>query len=222
MTIWSLGGERIGYGRVLVLGLLQTAGCSSNPMILAESKSIPTVDAPLEGPSPVDQDTEAGRVIDPGGPMFSGAGFWASSSWWESSDTPGYYGPGYMVAPTIESSDPAEYWWEEPRTAWRSVAAWWTAGGNRSERVTYVAVDGDGRELDRRVISQTSGGGAWQPLFDVTFPAGRATVLLSRWDEPGRYVVADALRVRACGTSDVEPDPEPGTDPDPEPVSEPS
>ena len=139
MAFLALGGERNETRRVLISGLLLSTGCSQEALVMSQPMMVQTEDAPLEGePAPVDQDTAPGdRVIDPGGPMFSGAGFWASSSWWESASTAGHYGPGYFVAPTIESSDPAEYWWQEPEGGCRSIAAWWTSGSNRSERATY-------------------------------------------------------------------------------------
>ena len=222
MVTRALGGTFGSFRVFLLVGGGALSGCTPGPILVSPDASGPeTVDTVEELPDasqvPVDHESEPGDlIIDPGAPYFSGAGFWASSSWWESTATGGYYGPSYLVAPTIEGSDPAEYWWQEARPACRSVAAWWTDGSNRSIRATYLVVDERGRELARRVVNQTSGGGGWQPLFDVDVPAGEVRVLLSRWDEPGRYTVADAIRIRSCGGDPVEPEPEPEPEPDPE------
>ena len=217
MARQTLGSERTGKIWLRLSAIVLSTACVQSPLATSERTPSVVSDALSESePTAVDQDVAPGdRVIDPGGPMFSGAGFWASSSWWESASTPGPFGPGYFVAPTIESSDPAEYWWQEPDGGCRSIAAWWTAEGNRSSRATYVAVDGEGRELARRVVAQTVDGGGWQPLFNADFPAGEAVVLLSRWDMPGHFVVADALRIRSCDGS------EPERESDPDPVVEP-
>ena len=186
---------------IMSTGLL---ACSSSP--LTEPKA-PTLLPPPSLPvgMPVTTDLAATPdvfIIDPDSSAVEGTGFWSSTAWWESSSTSGSYGSTYRVATMASVSDPAMYWWNEPETTCRTLSAWWTADNNRTSAATYLVLDDDGREVDRFTVDQTTDGDRWNLLGDVSLPAGRVTVALSRWGRTSEVVVADALEVAPCGTSD--------------------
>ena len=172
---------------------------------------VPTVDVP---PRPEDTtslevtlvddaletlDATSVIVID-SDPTANGAsyGIEASSDWWASETTPGFWGEDYLVAATEPVSDPAVFWFEAATSRCYDVQAWWTAGANRPASVVFIAQDPTGVEIDRAGVNQQKGGSQWNPLGRWTFPAGRNRVLLSRWAASDRYAIADAIRLIPC------------------------
>lgn len=117
--------------------------------------------------------------------------------WTRSGETPGYYGGGYRWALTSpQASDAAVFSFRLDSARTRTVEARWTAGSNRSSRVTYAVITGAGDTLGVVARDQRSNGGDWQTLGRWTFPAGWSRVALLRRASGGGVVVADAVRVR--------------------------
>ena len=119
-----------------------------------------------------------------------------TGSWASSSSTAGYYGSGYWVANTAETSAPATFWFYLPSAQTRTIDAWWTAGSNRASAAPFIAYNANGTEVGRRSVNQQSSGSQWATLGTWSFSKGWNKVVLSRWATPGKVVIADALRVR--------------------------
>lgn len=117
------------------------------------------------------------------------------TGWWASTNVSGYWNTGYWVAPTSPTSDPASFWFYADKASCYTVEAWWTAAWDRHTEVTFLGWDIDEREAGRASVDQTRNGSRWNHLGGWTFPAGWNRVVLSRWADPGAYVVADAVRV---------------------------
>lgn len=118
-----------------------------------------------------------------------------SGSWWGSTNVGGYWNTGYWVAPTAPVSDPASFWFWTEGEACYDVEAWWTSAWDRSNAITFIGWDEWNNEMGRATVNQQVNGGRWNYLGRWWFPAGWNRVLLSRWTKPGKYAVADAVRV---------------------------
>ena len=119
-----------------------------------------------------------------------------TGTWTSASSTPGFYGSGYWWGATAETSAPATFWFYLPSAQTRTIDAWWTSGSNRSKSATFVAYNAAGAERGRATKDQTANGGKWVTLGTWSFSAGWNKVVLSRWQAPGKVVIADAVRVR--------------------------
>ena len=128
--------------------------------------------------------TAATYVVD-----NSGSGFSASSSWWTSTSTAGYYGSNYAVRGTGSVSDAASFTANIGASGNYAMSAWWTAGGNRAASAPYILPDGS-------VVNknQQTGGGGWSSLATKSLGSGARTIKLSCWTTAGYYVVADAVK----------------------------
>jgi N-acetyl-anhydromuramyl-L-alanine amidase AmpD len=124
------------------------------------------------------------------------AEFSASSNWTSASSTAGYYGTGYYYASTQAISDPATFRFYLPAAATKTIAAWWTAGTNRSAAAPFIISNAAGTKLATVNVNQQANGGSWQTLGTFNFSAGWNEVQLSRWAAEGSVVVADAIRVQ--------------------------
>jgi hypothetical protein len=118
-----------------------------------------------------------------------------SDAWTATSLTPGYFGTGYYFATTDEVCDPARFWFYLDEAGEHTIEGWWTAGGNRSARAPFIALDADGNELGTAYANQQENGSRWVEIGTWQFSAGWNQVVLSR-DTDGDVVIADALRVR--------------------------
>jgi hypothetical protein len=118
-----------------------------------------------------------------------------SSSWWRTAATPGFFGQDYAVAMTEPISDTAVFRFYLDRAGPRRVQARWTAGSNRSPRVSYFIHDATGAVLAVAEVDQQRDGGRWNTLGTFSFSRGWNEVRLSRWAAPGAVVIADAIRV---------------------------
>src|SRR5690606_16636994 len=109
-----------------------------------------------------------------------------------------YWGTGYWVGITTgASSDVAQFWFHVPAAGERTIDAWWPSAPDRSSKSPFVVRDASGKELARIAVDQRTNGGKWVTLGKWSFPAGWSRVELRRdTGEAGRFVIADALRVR--------------------------
>jgi len=119
-----------------------------------------------------------------------------TGSWVAATSTPGYHGTDYRWAATEQTSAPATFSFYLPAAATRTIDAWWVAGTNRSTAATFIVYDAAGNELGRVAKNQQTSGKQWNTLGTYSFRAGWNKVVLSRWQQPGSVVIADAIRVR--------------------------
>jgi hypothetical protein len=119
-----------------------------------------------------------------------------AGTWTSSASIAGYYGSGYWVAQTAQTSAPATFWFYLPQAGTRTIDAWWTAGSNRASGAPFIAFNTSGKEVGRRVVNQQQNGSKWVTLGTWNFSAGWNKVVLSRWADAGKVVIADAVRVR--------------------------
>ncbi|GAB4322200.1 MAG: hypothetical protein Kow0059_17170 [Candidatus Sumerlaeia bacterium] len=122
----------------------------------------------------------------------AGSGFSASSSWWASTSTPGYYGSNYHVRATGAVSDPATWTGNLSQSGTYSVYAWWSAGSNRAASAPYLIYHSGGTATV--YVNQQTNGGKWNLLGSYSFGSGNQQVKLSCWTTAGYYVIADAVR----------------------------
>jgi len=118
-----------------------------------------------------------------------------SANWTSSSNVAGYYGSGYYAAPTQAISDGASFFFYLPAAATKTVAAWWTAAGDRAPSAPFVMFNASGTNLGTVNANQQINGGKWNTLGTFNFTAGWNKVVLSRWTATGNVVIADAVRV---------------------------
>jgi N-acetyl-anhydromuramyl-L-alanine amidase AmpD len=118
-----------------------------------------------------------------------------SASWASSANVAGYYGSGYYWASTQAISDGASFYFYLPSAATKTVAAWWTAAGDRAPSAPFVMFNASGTNLGTVNANQQINGGKWNTLGTFNFTAGWNKVVLSRWTASGNVVVADAVRI---------------------------
>lgn len=119
----------------------------------------------------------------------AGSGFYASSNWWTSTSTAGYYGTNYHVRGTAAVSDPAQWTANVAASGNYQIYAWWTAGSNRAPSAPYILPNGS-----TVYVNQQTNGGQWNLLGTVSLSAGNQTTKLSCWTTSGYYVIADAIK----------------------------
>ncbi len=119
-------------------------------------------------------------------------GFSASSNWWTSTSTAGYYGSNYHCRGTASVSDAATWTVNIPSTGTWQVYAWWTAGTNRAASAPYIVSRSGGTTTVN--VNQQINGGKWNLLGSFSLVAGSNNVKLSCWTTAGYYVIADAIR----------------------------
>lgn len=121
------------------------------------------------------------------------ANFSASSNWWTSTSTAGYYGTNYHTRGTASVSDPATWNFNLSAAGSYKVYAWWTAGSNRAASAPYVIYHSGGSTTVN--VNQQANGGVWNYLGQWTFNSGANQVKLSCWTTAGYYVIADAVKI---------------------------
>lgn len=119
-------------------------------------------------------------------------GFGASSSWFQSTSTPSFYGTNYHPRSTASVSDAATWTATLPSAGTYQVSARWTAGGNRAASAPYVIYHTGGTSTVR--VNQQTNNNTWVSLGNYNFNAGNNTVALSCWTTAGYYVIADAVK----------------------------
>ncbi|MCC6337032.1 MAG: N-acetylmuramoyl-L-alanine amidase [Myxococcales bacterium] len=119
-----------------------------------------------------------------------------SANWTSSTNVAGYYGTGYWYARTAAISDGAAFFFKLDRNEARTIDAWWTAATDRSASATFVAFNAQGQRVGDGAVNQQVNGGKWNQVGRFNFTAGWNKVVLSRWQAPGKVVIADAIRVR--------------------------
>lgn len=121
------------------------------------------------------------------------AGFNASSNWWWTNVTAGFYGSGYRVRGTAPVSDAASWSASLPASGTWRVQVMYSAGANRASAAPYL-VDHSGGTTVVHVNQQTNGG-SWRTLGNFNFGTGGGVkVRLSCWTSSGDFVIADAVR----------------------------
>ncbi|MEQ8820721.1 MAG: D-alanyl-D-alanine carboxypeptidase [Sumerlaeia bacterium] len=120
--------------------------------------------------------------------------FIASSNWWSSTSTSGYYGPNYQVRSTGSISDAAYWRGTIPSDGSYEVFVRYTAGSNRATSAPYIVYHTGGSTTVN--VNQTTGGGTWKSLGTYSLYQGSTAnrVALSCWTGSGTYVIADAVR----------------------------
>lgn len=118
-----------------------------------------------------------------------------SANWTSSTNVAGYYGTGYWYARTAAISDGAAFFFKLDRNEARTIDAWWTAATDRSASATFVAFNAQGQRVGDGAVNQQVNGGKWNQVGRFNFTAGWNKVVLSRWQAPGKVVIADAIRV---------------------------
>jgi len=118
-----------------------------------------------------------------------------SANWWASTNVSNYYNTGYWVAPTAAVSDAASFWFYSDKSQCFKAEAWWTAGTDRINGITYIGWDPNDNEVGRKSVNQQSSGGKWNTLGTWKYGTGWNRVLLSRWTTAAGYAVADAVRM---------------------------
>ncbi|MFZ5444494.1 MAG: N-acetylmuramoyl-L-alanine amidase [Myxococcota bacterium] len=119
-----------------------------------------------------------------------------SANWKSSSNVAGYYGTGYWYANTAEVSDGAAFFFKLDAAGARTIDAWWTAASDRSTATSFVAFNAQGDRVGAGTVNQTTNGGKWNAVGTFNFTAGWNKIVVSRWQNPGKVVIADAVRVR--------------------------
>ena len=119
-----------------------------------------------------------------------------SANWKSSTNVAGYYGTGYWYAQTAAVSDGAAFFFKLDAAGARTIDAWWTAASDRSGEATFVAFNAQGQRVGDGTVNQTRNGGKWNEVGRFNFTAGWNKIVLSRWQSPGKVVIADAVRVR--------------------------
>jgi hypothetical protein len=119
-----------------------------------------------------------------------------AGTWTLATATPGFHATSYRWAATDQVSAPATFSFFLASPGTRTIDAWWVAGSNRSSAATFIVYDANGAEVGRVARNQQSGGSQWNTLGTFAFKAGWNRVVLSRWQQPGSVVIADAIRVR--------------------------
>lgn len=120
----------------------------------------------------------------------------SSGNWKRSSATSGHWASDYHFAETIDKSDGFEFSFYLDNDATKTVEAWWTAGGNRSQRAPFVAFDAKGKRLETVHLDQRKNSGRWNRVGRFNFTRGWNRVVLSRWTNSPEVVIADAIRIR--------------------------
>ncbi|MBL8913064.1 MAG: N-acetylmuramoyl-L-alanine amidase [Archangium sp.] len=119
-----------------------------------------------------------------------------SANWKSSTNVAGYYGSGYWHAPTASVSDGAAFFFKVDTAGARTIDAWWTAASDRSTGATFVAFNAQGDRIGEGTVNQTINGGKWNQVGRFNFTVGWNKIVLSRWQAPGKVVIADAVRIR--------------------------
>ena len=119
-----------------------------------------------------------------------------SANWKSSANVAGYYGSGYWYATTAEVSDGAAFFFKLDADGARTIDAWWTAASDRSTSASFVAFNSRGDRVGVGSANQTANGGKWNQVGRFNFTAGWNKIVLSRWQAPGKVVIADAVRIR--------------------------
>ena len=150
------------------------------------------------GTSPSHTGLASQFVIDSNN-SYNGGDTWieVGSAWNASANVSGYYNTGYWWARTEASSNLASFYFNSDASQCYTVEAWWTAASDRTSG-TFIAYDGNDKEVGRASVFFGSSGSRWNELGDWTFPAGTNRVSLSRWGNGDGVVIADALRLTEC------------------------
>ena len=67
---------------------------------------------------------------------------------------------------------------------------------SRSTAAAFVAFNSRGEKVGTGTANQTVNGGKWNQVGRFNFTAGWNKIVLSRWQAPGKVVIADAVRIR--------------------------
>ncbi len=153
--------------------------------------------APTPTPAPAPAPT-GGLVIDSNNANNNQARGYiqVSANWKSSTNVVGYYGTGYWYAATAEVSDGAAFFFKLDADEAKTIDAWWAAATDRSAAATFVAFNSRGERIGTGTVNQTGNGGKWNTVGRFNFTAGWNKVVLSRWQSPGKVVIADAVRIR--------------------------
>ncbi len=119
-----------------------------------------------------------------------------SANWKSSANVAGYYGSGYWYATTAEVSDGAAFFFKLDADGARTIDAWWTSASDRSTAASFVAFNSRGDRVGTGTANQTVNGGKWNQVGRFNFTAGWNKIVLSRWQAPGKVVIADGVRIR--------------------------
>ncbi|MBN1955385.1 MAG: fibronectin type III domain-containing protein [Anaerolineae bacterium] len=126
---------------------------------------------------------------DDGPPHYVESGAWITST------MQGYEGGTYRYAETDSTLSASAAWTPTiPAAGWYAVWAWYRPGENRPVDTRYQVRHAGG--VTTVSISQEVHGLAWRYLGDYYFEAGTGggVTLINESDDPGQFVIADAVR----------------------------
>jgi hypothetical protein len=180
----------------LPAGAVPTPAGTPTPTATATPSPTPTPTAtatPTATPTPTSTGTP---TPTPGFEVITDntdAAFTASTNWWATTSTAGFYGTNYQVRSTAAVSDAATWSQNLPVSGTYKVYARWTTGSNRSTTASYFVYHTGGSA--QVTVNQQQNNGTWILLGTYNFNAGTAgRVALSCWTTAGFYVVADAVK----------------------------
>lgn len=113
----------------------------------------------------------------------------ASADWASATSATDKYGASYLYHSTAAVSDPASWTINVAAAGSYDIAAWWTAGANRSASAPYILPGGATVHAN-----QQANGGKWNGLGNASLAAGNNTTQLSIWAASGYVVIADAIK----------------------------
>ncbi len=167
----------------------------------------PPQDPPPQDPPPPPPADPAEIIVDSsnGNNNLAIALFKASNVWVPTAATPGYYGNGYLYAPTEAINDGAEFSFYLNNAGTKKIEVWYTAGANRAAAAPVIAYNAQGVEVGKTTVNMQQGGKAWTAAGSFAFTAGRNKVVLSRWATAGSVIIADGVRITADGNNNPPP-----------------
>jgi hypothetical protein len=133
------------------------------------------------------------------------AGFTILSQVWESASVSGQYGGNYRWRYTAQAAGAVEWRPDLPAASAYVVEVWYrSTGSGRPSDATYTVNHVAG--ATDVVINQQISGSQWVPLGQFDFNAGTGgSVQLTSAAEPGKVIVADAVRFRGvAGAAEVD------------------
>lgn len=121
--------------------------------------------------------------------------FKSFGSWERRSENTSQFGSDYLVSPSGEGENRAQWWSFISIDGHYEISAWWPAGdGDRATRAAYSVLHQFG--VDTVYRNQQNSGGAWQSLGIFAYKAGDAASVLVSNKNAGGPVLADAMRIR--------------------------
>ncbi len=125
-----------------------------------------------------------------------------TGAWTESTATPGYYGPNYIVdGNTGQGTKSVRFIPDLPVSGVYTVSLRWTALANRATNVPVKIFHPGG--VFPTTVDQEQNGGQWNVLGSYYFNAGSSGSLLIETTNADEHVIADAARWSVAGADNT-------------------